>query len=143
MSAVKRRDTEPEVVLRRALTELGIRYHLHDQSLPGTPDVVLSDRRVAVFVHGCFWHRHPRCSLATSPKSNVAFWKDKFQRNVKRDARNARILRSAGWSVCTVWQCRIEKDAGREARRVAGASKERLPNNLRAGGKSRKDTRAG
>lgn len=127
MAAVRRQDTVPELELRRALSELGVRYRLHDRNLPGTPDVVLMNRQVAVFVHGCFWHRHPRCSRATSPKSNIAFWSDKFRQNVKRDARKARILRSSGWSVCIVWQCRIEANPGREARRVAGAGPKARP----------------
>ena len=119
MAAVKRRDTVPELELRRALGERGVRFRLHDPKLPGTPDIVLMDRRVAVFVHGCFWHRHPGCSRATLPKSNVAFWSDKFRQNVKRDARKVRILRSRDWSVCIVWQCRIKANPGREASRIA------------------------
>lgn len=128
MAAVRQRDTMPELELRRALTRLGVRYRLHDRRLPGTPDVVLVDHRVAVFVHGCFWHRHRKCSRATSPKSNASFWSEKFEQNVKRDARKARILRSRGWSVYTVWQCRVAENPDREARRVAVAdSKSRSP----------------
>lgn len=119
MAAVRHTDTAPEIALRRALINLGVQFRVHDGSLPGTPDVVLPGRRVVVFVHGCFWHRHRGCSRATLPKSNLAFWSEKFLHNVRRDARKTRLLRSAGWGVYTVWQCRIEENAAREARRVS------------------------
>jgi DNA mismatch endonuclease (patch repair protein) len=119
MAAVRQWNTDPEMTLRRALRGIGIRFRVHDRSLPGTPDIVLDDRHVAIFVHGCFWHRHPGCPRATLPKTNVAFWSAKFDDNVRRDARKARVLRAAGWRVCTVWECRLKKTGLAEARRVS------------------------
>lgn len=119
MAAVRQRNTDPEMVLRRELSRIGVRFRVHDGSLPGTPDIVLRGRRVAIFVHGCFWHRHRNCRLATLPKSNVEFWSTKLRENVRRDARNARLLRSVGWTVCTVWECRLRQRALAEARRVS------------------------
>jgi DNA mismatch endonuclease (patch repair protein) len=126
MASVRRRNTDPEMTLRRALRGIGIRFRVHDRRLPGTPDIVLQKRRVAIFVHGCFWHRHRGCSRATLPKTNVGFWLAKFDDNVRRDARKARVLRSAGWSVCTVWECKLHQDDRAEARRVLTVRRRRL-----------------
>jgi DNA mismatch endonuclease (patch repair protein) len=119
MAAVRQRNTAPELAFRRELRRLGIRFRIHARGLSGTPDVVLPDSRVAVFVHGCFWHRHRGCARASTPKSNAVFWSKKFVDNVRRDARNARELRSAGWIVCTVWECKLKANASIEAKRVA------------------------
>lgn len=76
--------------------------------MPGTPDIVLPDRKCAIFVHGCFWHRHASCAKATMPKTRIPFWTDKFEKNVARDRRNARAVRKLGWKVVTVWECQCK-----------------------------------
>ena len=104
MSAVRHEGTAPELAVRSRLHRMGLRFRLHAQ-LPGRPDIVLPRHRWAIFVHGCFWHRHHGCSLASMPSSNVAFWRDKFDRNIARDARVVRELRSLGWRVSVIWEC--------------------------------------
>lgn len=105
MAQIRGRDTAPELAVRSALHRLGFRFRLRNYGLPGRPDVVLVRRKVAVFVHGCFWHRHKRCRFAYSPKSNTAFWSLKFDDNVTRDARSRRALQRLGWQVIVVWEC--------------------------------------
>lgn len=114
MSRVRGRDTGPEMLLRRELRRRGIGYRLHARDLPGSPDVVMRGRGLAVFVHGCFWHRHEGCRLCSMPKSNVDFWSAKFDRNVERDARDLLRLREAGWNVAVVWECETRSAAGLE-----------------------------
>lgn len=105
MSAVRGRDTKPEMIVRRLLFSMNYRYRLHRQDLPGRPDVVFAGRRKAIFVHGCFWHRHPGCRKATSPKKRAAFWMEKFDRNVERDRRVEERLSEMGWRSLVVWEC--------------------------------------
>lgn len=105
MRAVPGKDSKPEMVVRRALHRLGYRFRLHRSDLPGTPDIVLAKRRVAIFVHGCFWHRHTGCRLASSPRTRVEFWQTKFDRNVQRDAIVAQKLDALGWRVLVIWEC--------------------------------------
>lgn len=107
MSRVKQADTKPEVLFRRALHRLGLRYTLHDRNLPGTPDVIFPKYNVAVFVHGCFWHRHTNCKKSATPKTNASFWETKFNANVERDSRKIRDLELKGWRVFVVWQCEL------------------------------------
>lgn len=109
MSRVKGKDTTPEVAVRRLLRELGYGYRLHAKDLPGKPDIVFRGRRKAVFVHGCFWHRHPdpACKLARLPKSNVDFWETKLTDNFERDKRTEAALRNEGWKTLNVWECQI------------------------------------
>lgn len=107
MSGIKGQDTRPELVVRRYLHAAALRFRLHDTRLPGRPDIVLRKFRTVVFVHGCFWHRHERCPYATTPASRPDFWRDKFARNVERDAENVRALRAAGWVVLTIWECQV------------------------------------
>lgn len=104
MRAVKGKNTGPELVVRRALHAMGYRFRLHRRDLPGTPDIVLPSRRVAIFVHGCFWHGH-RCRKGRLPKSNVAFWAEKIDRNKARDRAVRAKLRRQGWRAMTIWQC--------------------------------------
>lgn len=107
MSSVRTKNTRPEVALRKALHALGLRYWLNRRDLPGSPDLVFPRWGVALFVNGCFWHRHEGCRRATMPSSNVAFWREKFLRNVARDARDIAALRNLGWRVGVVWECEI------------------------------------
>jgi len=107
MAAIRSKDTSPELSLRKALHALGLRYRTNVQSLPGKPDIVLPRYRAVVFVHGCFWHRHEGCKVASTPKSNTDFWMEKFCRNVARDQRSAAELRSAGWRVFVAWECEL------------------------------------
>lgn len=105
MRAIRGRDTAPELRVRRAAHAAGLRFRLQRRDLPGTPDLVFPRHRTALFVHGCYWHRHPGCRYATVPSSNTAFWTDKFSTNVERDARKARELEEAGWRVAVIWEC--------------------------------------
>jgi DNA mismatch endonuclease (patch repair protein) len=105
MRRVRHKDTKPEWVVRRLLHRLGFRYRLHRPGLPGRPDIVFPARRKAVFVHGCFWHRHQRC--CRTPKSRLDFWGPKFAENRRRDLRNQRALRKQGWDFLVVWECEL------------------------------------
>jgi DNA mismatch endonuclease Vsr len=105
MAAVRQYGTAPEQIVRKAVRELGMSYRCGVRSLPGSPDIANARRRFAVFVHGCFWHRHPGCKKATMPKSNVAFWRKKFRDNIRRDARNIAALEKMGYQVAIVWEC--------------------------------------
>jgi DNA mismatch endonuclease, patch repair protein len=109
MRAIRGRDTVPELIVRRALHGAGLRFRLHAPGLPGKPDIVLPRWGVVVFVHGCFWHRHPRCRFATTPSTRAGFWAGKFAANVARDLRNQRALRQRGWRVLVVWECQLNK----------------------------------
>lgn len=111
MSRVKSRNTTPELTVRRIAHRLGYRFRLHRRDLPGKPDIVFPRLKTAIFVHGCFWHRHRGCAKAGLPKSRVVFWKAKFDRNVVRDKANRLALRRKGWRVLTVWQCETRDDA--------------------------------
>ena len=113
MALVKARDTKPEMVVRRALHAIGLRFRLHYRHLPGKPDIVLPSRRIVIFVHGCFWHRHPQpdCKLARLPKSRLDFWLPKLEGNRERDARNEAALREAGWDVRVIWECELGQTA--------------------------------
>ena len=105
LARVRRRDTEPELAVRRALHAAGFRYRVRNQDLPGSPDVANRSRRWAVFVHGCYWHHHPGCSRATVPKRNRDFWLEKFESNRLRDHRKSAELEQLGFRVITVWEC--------------------------------------
>lgn len=107
MSRIRGKHTRPEVTLRKALHSLGMRYRLHGAGLPGKPDIVFPRYKAIVFVHGCFWHRHPGCSIATTPKSNTDFWLNKFQKNVARDIKVVQALELLGWRVFVVWECNL------------------------------------
>ena len=107
MRANKAKDTRPEMIVRRLAHRLGYRYRLHRSDLPGKPDLVFPGRRKIVFVHGCFWHRHPdpACKIARLPKTRLDFWLPKFEANLERDARAITALEAAGWDVLTLWEC--------------------------------------
>ena len=105
MSGIRGKDTKPEMLVRKALSAAGYRYRLHRRDLPGAPDVVMSGRRVAIFVHGCFWHVHSGCKNAKLPSTRPDFWRDKLEGNVARDRRAIESLRADGWRVLIIWEC--------------------------------------
>lgn len=104
MSGIRGKDTGPEMTLRRGLHRQGFRFRLHYKALVGRPDIAFPGRKAAIFVHGCFWHRHPGCRYTTIPKSNQDFWTLKFNSNVVRDAKTMEALTNAGWRVLVVWE---------------------------------------
>ncbi len=110
MRQVKGRNTGPELKVRRALTQLGARYRLHRKDLPGAPDIVMPGRRLAIFVHGCFWHGHACARGAREPKSNADYWRGKIGRNRSRDADNQLRLRLLGWRSEIIWECELKDD---------------------------------
>ncbi len=105
MSRIRGRDTKPEILVRSILHRMGYRFRLHRSDLPGRPDIVLPRHRTAVFVHGCFWHRHSGCRYAYEPKSRKRFWQKKFLQNIGRDRSVQRELELLGWHVVIVWEC--------------------------------------
>jgi DNA mismatch endonuclease, patch repair protein len=105
MARVTGRDTRPEMAVRRAAHALGLRYRLHRPDLPGRPDLVFPRHRGVIFVHGCFWHRHPGCRRTTSPKTRREFWQAKFDANIERDRRAYATLEADGWRVVVIWEC--------------------------------------
>ncbi len=109
MAAIRGRDTAPERRVRSLLHQLGYRFRLHRRDLPGSPDIVLPRHHTVVFVHGCFWHRHPGCRYTTTPRTRSAFWETKFRQNMERDARQQDELRAAGWTVVVVWECELRE----------------------------------
>jgi DNA mismatch endonuclease (patch repair protein) len=122
MRRVKGRDTTPELKVRKLIWRLGGRYRLHRKDLPGKPDIVLSGRRLAVFVHGCFWHGHDCPRGARVPKANRDYWVAKVARNRARDAKHRAALEAAGWHVETVWECELKDAAALEAQARAWLS---------------------
>jgi DNA mismatch endonuclease (patch repair protein) len=119
MRRVKGRNTTPELAVRKALTALGARYRLHRKDLPGKPDIVMPGRRLALFVHGCFWHGHDCARGARVPKQNRDYWVDKVARNRARDAANREALAALGWRVETLWECDLKDPEVLRARLVA------------------------
>lgn len=107
MSRVRSKDTKPELCVRQLLSSMGYRYRLHLRSVPGNPDIAFSRRKKAIFVHGCFWHRHKNCPNCRLPKSNLEFWKPKLEGNKKRDAKKHRELKKAGWQFLVIWECEL------------------------------------
>lgn len=109
MGRVRGRDTKPEMVVRRLIHGMGYRYRLQARDLPGRPDIVFRKRKKAIFVHGCFWHRHPdpSCKLARLPKTRLDFWLPKLEGNRKRDIANVERLEAMGWQVLLVWECEL------------------------------------
>ena len=107
MSRIRSKDTKSELIVRSTLHRMGYRFRLHVKKLPGHPDIVLQKRRAVIFVHGCFWHRHPGCKYAYIPKSRQEFWAEKFKENVVRDEKVTEELKGLGWKVLVVWECEI------------------------------------
>ncbi len=109
MSKVRSKNTRPELLVADELRARGVRFRRHAEDLPGSPDFLIADAGVAVFVHGCWWHAHDCPRGSRTPKTNRSYWRSKIARNVARDRRAARALRAEGWSVWTVWECGLKK----------------------------------
>lgn len=109
MRLVPTKDTKPEIIVRSLLHGMGLRFRLHRKNLPGSPDIVLAKHRTVIFVHGCFWHRHPDCRYASTPKTRQDFWLPKFEANVQRDAKKEAQLRELGWRVLMVWIAKLAR----------------------------------
>jgi DNA mismatch endonuclease, patch repair protein len=109
MAAIRSANTKPEIVVRRLLYGMGFRYRLHDKNLVGKPDIVLRKYKAVIFIHGCFWHHHEKCSRSFLPKSNKQYWLPKIHGNVTRDKENERNLKKLGWQVIKIWECDVKK----------------------------------
>ena len=107
MAGIKGKNTRPEMVVRKLVHGMGFRFRLHRKDLPGSPDLVFPRLRRVIFVHGCFWHRHPGCKFAYTPKSNVQFWLEKLEANVRRDALALKALEALSWEILIVWECEL------------------------------------
>ena len=114
MSAIKGKDTKPEMIVRRYLFSKGLRYRLHVKKLPGNPDIVLPKYKTVVFIDGCFWHGHEGCKYYRLPKSNVEFWESKITNNKNRDILNELKLKELGWRVVRIWECEIRRVQDRD-----------------------------
>lgn len=115
MSRIGQKNTKPEIIVRQTLHAMGYRFRLHAKELPGKPDIVLRPRKKAIFVHGCFWHRHVGCKKATTPKTRLEFWQAKFDANVARDERVQLELSKIGWESLVVWECETLDSVGLSA----------------------------
>jgi DNA mismatch endonuclease (patch repair protein) len=116
MSRIRGRDTKPELAVRSLLHRLGYRFRIHVATLPGKPDIVLPKHRTVVMVHGCFWHRHPRCQFCYTPKTRKEFWQTKFAGNMRRDRKVRSELARLGWRVIVIWECQVRNSPELEKR---------------------------
>ena len=126
MSRIRGKDTSIEVKVRKYLFSKGFRFRKNDKRLPGKPDVVLPKYHTVIFIHGCFWHRHPGCKDTTTPKTRTEYWLDKFERNVANDRARYEDLEAAGWNVITLWECDINKRFDETMSRVVQELKSQL-----------------
>ena len=108
MSAIKSKNTKPEITVRKLLHSMGYRFRLHKKDLPGSPDIVLPKYKTVIFVHGCFWHRHQNCKYASNPKTRREFWEKKFKENIERDKKTQEKLKNLGWKTNIVWECEVK-----------------------------------
>lgn len=108
MSGIRGKDTQPEMLVRKALHRMGFRYRLHDKKLPGHPDLVFPKYRAVIFVHGCFWHGHD-CRYFKWPKTRPDFWRNKIEGNQERDTRNIKKLEESGWRILVIWECELRE----------------------------------
>ena len=105
MSAIKSKNTKPEIAVRKVLHSMGYRFRLHGKDLPGSPDIVLPKYKTVIFVHGCFWHRHENCKYATTPKTREEFWNNKFRSNIERDLEIHEKIKNLNWRSVVIWEC--------------------------------------
>jgi len=108
MFRIRSKNTKPEIRVRSLLHHMGYRFRLHQNNLPGKPDIVLPKYQTIVLVHGCFWHRHPGCRYAYTPKSRIEFWQNKFKENIDRDLKVQKELKDLGWRILVVWECELK-----------------------------------
>jgi DNA mismatch endonuclease (patch repair protein) len=112
MRGIRKRNTKPELLVRRQLHAMGFRFRLHRRDLPGTPDVVMPRHRAVIFVHGCFWHQHAGCRHGNQPRRQIDYWLPKLARNIERDAQAEKALAAQGWRVLVLWECELGDRAG-------------------------------
>ena len=110
MSAIKGKNTKPEILVRKYLFKQGFRYRVNVSTMAGKPDIVLSKYKTVIFVNGCFWHLHKDCKYFVWPKQNADFWQKKINGNVERDNRNYKTLKENGWKVIVIWECQLKKE---------------------------------
>ena len=118
MSAIKSKNTKPEIAVRKLLHSMGYRFRLHSKGLPGSPDIVLPKYKTLIFVHGCFWHRHENCKYASNPKTRKEFWENKFKANINRDNLNQANLSLRGWKIIIIWECQLKGDMKKRIREL-------------------------
>ena len=117
MSAIKSKNTKPEIAVRKVLHSMGYRFRLHGKDLPGSPDIILPKYKTVIFVHGCFWHRHENCKYVTTPKTREEFWNNKFRSNIERDLEIQEKIKNLNWRSVVIWECEIKnKENLREER---------------------------
>lgn len=126
MAGIKGKNTKPEIVVRKLVHGMGFRFRLHRKDLPGSPDIVFPRLKKVIFVHGCFWHRHPGCRFAYTPKSNTQFWLDKLASNTRRDDLTQKALEAFGWEILIVWECEISNLAALALKLTAFLAEEEL-----------------
>lgn len=105
MSKIRSKDTKPEIIVRKILSKLKIKYRLHNSKLPGKPDIVISQRKIIIFINGCFWHQHKNCKKQAMPKANKKYWEKKLQRNIEKQKKDIKKLKRMGWKVFIAWEC--------------------------------------
>ena len=105
MSAIKSKNTKPEIKVRQILHSMGYRFRLHSKNLPGSPDIILPKYKTVIFVHGCFWHRHENCKYASTPKTRQEFWNEKFETNIERDLQIQEKIKNTDWRSVVIWEC--------------------------------------
>lgn len=127
MAGIKGKNTKPEMLVRRLVHKMGFRFRLHRKDLPGSPDLVFPRLRKVIFVHGCFWHRHPGCKFAYTPKSNIRFWTEKLEANTRRDALALQALDALGWEVLIAWECEVSNLPALEHRVKSFLAEEQPP----------------
>ena len=108
MSRIKSKNTKPEILIRKLLHNIGYRYRIHIKNITGKPDLTFTRRKKVIFVHGCFWHRHKNCKFSTCPKTNIEFWNEKFEKNIKRDRKVQLELNKQGWKHLVIWECELK-----------------------------------
>ena len=108
MQQIKGKNTKPELLVRKYLHAQGFRYKLHDNTLPGKPDLVLPKYKTVIFIHGCFWHGHTNCNYFTIPKTRTQWWTEKINKNRLNDANARKLLKKDGWKIITIWECKLK-----------------------------------
>ena len=110
MSRIRSKNTKPELVVRKVLTSLGVRYRIHDKRLPGKPDIINRKKNFVLFINGCFWHQHEGCKRSTIPKSNTEYWVKKLEHNIQKQKTDVDILKNFGWRVFLIWECQTKDE---------------------------------